>query len=177
MRRHTYSKLGLIAGIAILAASIQVHADMASASGILADIGAKAAEANNALAAAANAVANGGPAAALTAAQAQVDAIAAATQDALNAYAKLEQSGGSDAAAEQQLQDAQNAAAAAMGQEPPAETPVAGGQGFPLPNPDAILWESEQLQGLYQSLFNTVQSASAQGGTEFTDSESDVTDI
>jgi hypothetical protein len=167
MQKQKYSKLGLITCIAILAASIHVHADMATASGILADIAAKTTQANNTLAAAAAS----GNQEAIIAAQAQVNAVATASQDAVNAYTAMEQAGGNDPAAEQQIQEAQNAAATAMGATPPAETPAPGGQGNALPNPDTILWESPQLQQVYQSLFNIVQSASAQGGTEFAEFE------
>ena len=93
MRMHQYSKLGVIACIAIFAASVQVRAaDMAWASGALADIYVAMTEANFAKASAADSPT------AVAKAQEQLDNVGEAAKAALAAYKEMEAAGEGDAA-------------------------------------------------------------------------------
>lgn len=166
MIKHRYSKLGLIACMAFLVASVQVRADMASASGALVDIYVAAAAASQTLA-----DASGKGEDAIKAAQERIDVIDKAITQALEAYSKLEAAGGKDAAAEDALRKARQMA---VGGDTPASTPEERA-GYKLPNPSTVLWQSDGLQKLYKELNDIAQSTSAKGGTEFT--ETDFTSI
>jgi hypothetical protein len=170
MQKQMIKKMGWVACAALLAACIQVRADMAAASGMLAEIAAAATQANAAWAAAANS----GDTDALEAAQAVVGAVQAASEEALKAYAALEASGGSNDAAMEAIEDALSSAKGALGEEKQGDAGEAdpAGEGDDedkLPNPYDVPWQSDGLRELYEELFNIVQSASAQGGAEFPD--------
>lgn len=168
MQKHHYSKIGLIACIAVFAASLQVRADMAEASGILADIFVAATQASTDWAKAGSAKPFDGEKVAKAEADMKTvdDAIAAA----LEAYAALETPGGDDDADMQKLR---NARQLALGEDTP---PSASIEDFtPFPNIDAVPWETDGLKNLHNKLYQIKKSASAEGGSDF--AERDFTDI
>jgi hypothetical protein len=157
---HQYSKLGVIACIAIFAASVQVRAaDMAWASGALADIYVAMTEANFAKASAAES-----PSASAKAKEHLANVVEAA-EAALAAYKEMEAAGEGDAA--EAAKALETARQKALGGTAPVATPTEGG--YKLPNPNRVLWESEGLQKIYEELFQIVESTSAKGGAEFTE--------
>jgi len=155
MKKRQYNKIGLIACVATLFMATQVLANLAAATGMLADIAVAATQANATLAAAANS----GDLDAVAEAQELVAKVQSSMEEALEAYAALE--GGDDAATGKLATARQNALAAVGGV--PEATPK-GNQEYSLPNIHDVPWQSDGLRSLYQELFNIAMSASAQGG-------------
>lgn len=163
MKKHQYSKLGLVACIAVLAASVQVRAaDMAWASGALADIYVAATEANAAVA-----EASGSGQKAVQAAQAKVAAIDEAIEAALAAYAAMEAAG--DGPAAEATEALRQARQQALGGDAAPESP--SDQDFVLPNIQDVPWESEGLRKLHNKLYQIEKSTSAEGGDTFAERE------
>jgi len=177
MKKYQYSKIGLIACVAALFVTMQAHAvNLASASGVLADVAVTSTQASSALAAAAST----GDVAAIADAQKRANDVDSAMAEAQEAYAEMERAtaaGDKDAAAaaEESLADAQQKAGDALNgelvqQEEEGETSDAkrGGSGnVGVPNIYDVPWQSDGLRRLSQSLFDTAWSTSAQGGVRF----------
>lgn len=159
MRKHLYSKLGLIACLAVLAASIQVRADMAWASGALADMYVAKTEASAAMAAA-----PGGGEAALKAAQERVATIETAITDAEAAYSKLEAAGGDDDAATDALKKARQQALGEDAVPEPGSDPR-----FTLPNIYDVPWETDGLRELKDKQQEINDASSSNGGDGFSE--------
>jgi hypothetical protein len=168
MRKHQYSKLGLIACIAALVAAFQVPAvaDMAWASAALADMYTAATEASADLAAA-----TGGGEKEMKKAQDNFNNISEALANAEKAYAKLEAADGDDAAAMDALRSARQQA---LGED----AAPAGDQGGDAPlNIHDVPWETDGLRsqrGKQQAIDD--MSGSFGGGT-FAERDTDATPI
>lgn len=174
MQKHTYIKMGLVAGLAVMAASVQVRAaDMAWASGVLADIAVAATEANEALA---DAAVKGKKSDDIKEAQQQAATVETAAEEALAAYEVFAASGATDADAQKALEAARDKAIKAAGGKV-AKKPAPVEKDDQLPNPHTVLWQSDELQALYKDLFNIANAASAQGGAEFAEKDHDFTSI
>lgn len=168
MIKRQYGKLGLIAFLVVVAASVQVRAaDMAWASGALADIYVAATEASRDLA---DATAKGTDA--MQAVQARIKSIDEAITAALAAYADMEAAGSGEAP--EAVKALENARQKALGGvDRPAST--TNEEGFRLPNIYDVPWESDGLRKLYDELYQIEQSASSKGGSDFV--EQDATEI
>ena len=164
MKKHQYSKLGLIAFIAVLAASIQVRAaDMAWAAGARADIYVAATEASAAVAAASSSGGN-----AVQEAQAKLEAINENIKAANEAYAAMEAAGDGDATA---ARDAlSNARQQALGGAAPV---AASEQGSTFPNIYDVPWETDGLRQQKNAQYQTELSTTAGGGAGFAERISD----
>ncbi len=176
MKKYQYSKIGLIACVAVHFATMQAHAvNLAAASGILADVAVTATQASSALAVAASS----GDVAAIADAQERANKVDFAMAEAQEAYAAMERetaAGNEDAAAAaaEDLADAQQKAGDALdgelAQQEEGETSDAkrGGSGNAgVPNIYDVPWQSDGLRRLSQSLFDTAWTASGKGGSRF----------
>lgn len=187
----------LVAVIAVMAV-IQVQAaDMAAASGLLAEVDAMAVQAKTELANAAGA----GDMAAIAEAAKRAAGVDAANAEAQSAYTALEKAvqDGDDAAASaaeealsaahQKAQDALNGNAAPATSTPEnpsydqwktSKTNMGGGPGlgfpgYPLPNIYDVPWQTDGLRTSYASLFGGFWSAS--GSMDYDYAEVDATEI
>ncbi len=163
MKKHQYSKLGLIAFIAVLAASIQVRAaDMAWAAGARADIYVAATEASAAVAAASG---SGGKA--VQDAQAKLESINKSIQAANEAYAAMEAAGDGDATAAREALS--NARQQALGGAAPVTASASnqGGYADGLPNIYDVPWQTDGRRTQKESQYQTAKSASGEGGDSF----------
>ncbi len=163
MKKHQYGKIGLIACIVTLFATMQVLAvDLAAASGFLADIAVAATQANQAMADAANS----GPPVDLDAvekAQKQVAAVEEAMTAALEAYAKLEDG---DNSAMKDLVAARKAVLDAVDGKVSDSKPPSGKKDYTIPNIKDVLWESDELRKLYEEMANIIIDDSGHGYPE-----------
>jgi hypothetical protein len=175
MQKYGYKALVWMAVVALLAVAVPVYAmDMAEASSMMADIAAAQTQANDAWLAAVQSE----DLDAAAAAEDKADAVKKAYEDAEAAYEALEAADGDDPAAEQALNEAYEDAMEAIGKEAPpqdAGDQPAGGDPDALPNIYDDLSTSDGLRKLEQSQYNISKSASAEGGSEF--AESDATSI
>lgn len=170
MRKHQYSKLGLIACIAALVAAFQVPAvaDMAWASAALADMYTAATEASADLAAATD-----GGEKEMKDAQDNFNNISEALAKAEEAYAKLEAAGGDDDAAMQDLKDARQQA---LGED---AAPVGEQGGYTPPNIHDVPWETDGLRKQRNQQQAIKDESGSHGGSSFAerDIEDDATGI
>ncbi len=182
MKNNQYRTISLMACVAVLLVGAQVSvANLAAASGLLADVAVMASQSSSALAAAANS----GDVDAIVEAQARVDAVDAAMTEAQEAYSAMEQAsnaGDEDAAAsaaddlaaaKQKASDAlsgiipeTNSQSDAQGSQDQADTggPVREGE---APNVFDQPWETDGVRNAKQALFGTFWNASSQGGASF----------
>ena len=151
MKKNQYSRLSLIACIAFLAASVQVHANMAEASGMLADM-------HTALAVAAKDMA-GDPSSA--AAQDRVSAIKDNISEAEKAYEKLKAANGNDPAAMDALRKARQQA---LGDGAPQ---VASDQPTRWPNIFDVPWRSDAQREISREGYQVARAASPFGGNGY----------
>ncbi len=180
MKKHlSIRKTGLVVALAVMATLIQVHAaDMAAASGVLAEVSVMAVQAKAGLADAANS----GDVKAIADAVSRADAVDSAVADARDAYAAMERAaaGGDEdaaAAAADSLEAArQKASDALKGIVPEAVQKTAkevwkdstsntgGGPGnaYDPPNIYDVPWQTQGMRSLYTSLFGNFWSASGQ---------------
>lgn len=181
-KQQFFKKAGLIALIAVMGSFGQAQAaDLADASGILADIAVMAVQAKANLAVAANS----GDVDAIAEAVKRADAVDAAMSEALAAYNALETATeeNDDDAAEEAFADMETArqkANDALNGAVPEATPASmhslwkesqkntgGGPGrsYDPPNIYDRPWHSQGLRHFYQGVFGTAWSASANGGS------------
>lgn len=169
MSKHQYSKLGLIACIAALVAAFQMPAaaDMAWASGVLADMYAASTEASANMAAA-----TGGGEKEMKDAQNQFERISEALTKAEKAYAKLDAAGGDDAAA---MDDLRSARKQALGED---AAPASGEQvDDASPNIYDVPWETDGLRSQRNEQQAIKDESTSHGGSSFAerDTEADFT--
>ena len=184
---------GLIAALVAVATVAQVRAaDMAAASGVLANVSAMAVQAKAGLASAAES----GNVEAVAEATKRANAVDAAVADAQKAYAAMERavSGGDPdtaASAFDDLQAAEKRASDALnGGEAPDAAPKAskndwkestsntgGGptEAYSAPNIYNVPWRSEGLRSLYDSLFGTFWASTVSMGGSMDAGEGDAT--
>jgi len=172
---HFLKKISLVAFSAAMVAQVQA-ADLAAASGTLADIAVMNVQAKANLATAANA----GDVGAIAEAAKRSDAVDAAMADAQKAYASKEsaQDQAAEDAADQALDAAREKADSALNGPVPeatqksakavfkeSKTNTGGGpqDAYDAPNIYDIPWQSAGLRSTYSSLFTSVFSAG--GGT------------
>ena len=177
-------KTGLVVALAVVATLVQVHAaDMAGASGVLAEVSVMAVQAKAGLASAANS----GDVNAISDAANRADAVDAAVGEAQSAYAAMERAaaGGDEdaaAAAADDLDAARQKAADALKGAIPEVVPksakeewkesttnTGGGPGsaYDPPNIYDTPWQTQGLRSLYTSLFGNFWSASGQSFSNF----------
>ncbi len=178
MKKHQlYRKLGLGAILATVVSICQVHAaDLATASGTLAEVSVLAVQAKADLASAAIS----GDVNAIADAVKRADAVDAAVADAQAAYSALERalaSGDLDAAAaaaedlaaaKQKADDALNGAvpeptpksAKEVWKEGQTNTGGGPGRAYDPPNIYDVPWQTAGLRSMYSSMFSTVFTAS-----------------
>lgn len=174
MKKNHYSKISLIACVALLFAAMSAKAvDMAAATGLLADIAVAATQANSILATAADS----GDLDAVAKANEVVEAVKQAMEEAMEAYKALQ---AGDDAALKKLEAAKQKAINALGGKPGGaaeesaseSSPKEEGEGeYSFPNIYDIPWKSEGLRSLYQELFDIGMNASSQGGSDFAESD------
>ena len=152
MKKNQYSRLSLIACIAFLAASVQVHANMAEASGMLADM-------HTALAVAAKDMA-GDPSSA--AAQDRVSAIKDNISEAEKAYEKLKAANGNDPAAMDALIKARQQA---LGEG--AVPQATSAQPYRPPNIFDVPWRSDAQREISREGYQVARAASPFGGNGY----------
>jgi hypothetical protein len=193
MRKHRFENFGLVAALAALIVIPSAEAaNIAAASGMLADIGAIVVQAKQNLAIAAGT----GNVDAIAEASTRADATDKAMAEAMDAFAALERAdiGGDDDAAESAMEDVasalRNATEALSGAIPEptttseraawkeSQTNTGGGPGgaYDPPNIYNVPWHSQNLQAFYQSAFSQVWSSSSFGsgrgvGDRFLDSD------
>jgi len=181
MKKHLFiKKAGLIAALVAVTALAQA-ADMAVASGILADVSVMDVQAKAGLADAANS----GDVAAIAEASKRADAVDAAMADAQAAYAALERAVAGDdadaaASASDDLEAARQRASDALGGAIPDATPksaqevwkesqtnTGGGPGraYDPPNIYDVPWQTQGMRSLYTSLFGSFWTTSSRGGS------------
>ena len=180
MKKHlSIRKTGLVVALAVMATLTQVRAaDMAGASGVLAEVSVMAVQAKAGLAGAANS----GDVKAISDAVNRADAVDAAVADARSAYAAMERAaaGGDEdaaAAAADALEAARQAASDALNGIVPeavqktakevwkeSTTNTGGGPGnaYDPPNIYDVPWQTQGMRSLYTSLFGNFWSASGQ---------------
>lgn len=182
MKKYHFNNMGLAVVAMVLVFTAQVSfSDLASASGLLADVAVMATQSSSALAAAANS----GDVEAIAEAQKQVNAVDSAMAEAQEAYASMEReiaAGNIDAAAsaEEDLVAAQQKASDALGGVFPQEGSQAGATGDQNqadaggpgreddpPNIYDTPWESDGLRSAKQGMFGVAWSASSQGGSSY----------
>ena len=164
-------KTGLAVVLAVMVSLIQVHAaDMASASGVLAEISGMAVQAKSALAAAASS----GDVDAIAKAAKQADAVDAILADAQAAYGEMEAAvaSGDEAAADAaaaKLDAALQAAGDALNGDDSSGLPKgkgatntggSPGSAYDAPNTHDVPWQTEGLRSMYTSLFSSFFAAS-----------------
>ncbi len=181
MKKHlSIRKTGLIVALVVMTALTQVHAaDMAAASGVLAEVAVIAVQAKAGLASAANT----GDVNAIAEASRRADAVDAALAEAQNAFAAMERAangGDEDAAAsaaddlEAARQKAGDALQGAIPEVSPkiaqeiwkeSKTNTGGGPGgaYEPPNIYDVPWQTQGLRSLYTSLFGSFWTASGGG--------------
>ncbi len=180
MKKHLSIKVGLSTALIAMAGLVQA-ADMATASGVLANVATMSVQSKANLASAASS----GDVAAIAEAAKRADAVDAAMADAQDAYAAMERAvagGDTDAAASasDDLEAAQQRASDALnGAIPDAEpksaqeawkesqTNTGGGpnKAYDPPNIYNVPWQTQGLRSLYTSLFGSFWTASSQGGS------------
>lgn len=180
MKKHLSNrKTGWVVVLAVMATLIQVRAaDMAGASGVLAEVSVMAVQAKAGLASAANS----GDVKAISDAVNRADAVDAAVADARSAYAAMERAaagGDEDAAAASAdaLEAARQAASDALNGVVPeavqktaqeiwkeSTTNTGGGPGsaYDAPNIYDVPWQTQGMRSLYTALFGSFWSASGQ---------------
>jgi hypothetical protein len=177
MKKHLFNKMGLFACGAALAVSVQTRAaDLASASGVLADIAVMVTQSSEGLASAAN----GGDVNATADAQKRSDAVNAAMTEGQEAYAAIENAvaaGDDDAAASasddldsawQKAYDALNGAVPELSEhakweESQKNTGGGPGRAYDPPNIYYDPSHSPNMQALSADLFGNIMSASMNG--------------
>jgi hypothetical protein len=173
MKKHQFNKMNLVVCVAVLSASSSIFAaDLAEASGTLAEVAVTVAQANAELAQAAS----GGDLEVIAEAQNRANAVDAAMGDATQAYASLES--GDDSAVEGLNEALQRATDALNGivREESSQSKHAkwkkdqenggGGPGRPYdpPNIYDVPWETAGLRSFYQGLFGNLWGSSSFGG-------------
>jgi hypothetical protein len=173
MKKHQFNKMGLFICITALFASSSIFAaDLAAASGTLAEVAVTVAQANAELAQAAS----GGDLETIAEAQNRANAVSAAMDDATAAYAGLES--GDESAAEALAEALQRAKDALNGviREESEQSKYAkwkkdqensgGGPGraYDPPNIYDVPWETAGLRSFYQGLFGNLWGGSSFGG-------------
>ncbi len=182
MKKHLFNKAGLITALVAGATVVQVQAaDMAAASGILANVAVLSVQSKADLAAAASS----GDVAAINEAAKRADAVDSAMVDAQAAYAEMERAtadGDDDVAAaasddlEAALQRANDALNGAIPDAEPksaqeawkeSQTNTGGGpsRAYDPPNIYDVPWQTQGLRSLYSSLFGAFWTSSSQGGS------------
>jgi hypothetical protein len=180
MRKHRFVKFGFVAVLAsVIALSQAKAANIAGASGMLADIAAIVVQAKQNLAIAASS----GNVDEIADASTRADAADAAMAEGMESFAALERAdaGGDEDAAQsafedigKALQKATEALSGAIPQEvvksdrekwKESQTNTGGGPrgAYDPPNIYNNPWETQNLQAFYQSIFNTVWSSSSFG--------------
>jgi hypothetical protein len=173
MKNNQLNKMGLLvcAVVFSITASVQA-ADLAKASGTVAGVAVKVAEANTQLAEAAS----GGDLAAIAEAQKRANGVDAAMSDAVEAYTALE--GGDESASEalnEALQQATDALNGVISEESKqskhakwkkGQENTGGGPGhaYDPPNIYDVPWETAGLRSFYQGLFGNLWGSSSFGG-------------
>lgn len=161
MIMHRYSKLGLIACIAVLAAAVQVRADIAEACALLTDTYAALAEASTAMAANPES----------SAARDRVGVIQGAVSDANEAFNALNAGGGDNPAAMDALRRARQQA---LGDAAPQ---AASDQPYVPPNIHDVPWETEGRRGLQNQQYQIKQDTTTGGGDGYAERDFDITPI
>ena len=185
---YFFQKTGLIAAIVVATTLVQVQAaDMASASGTLADIAVMAVQAKASLASAAN----DGDVGAIAEATKRADAVDAAMADAQEAFSAKEnaQDQASADAADEALDAAHQKADDALNGAVPEAAPksakhvwkesktnTGGGpqDAYNAPNIYNVPWQSATMQSTYSAMFNNVfgsSGGSSVNSTSFGDND------
>lgn len=170
-RHHFLKKTSLVAVLAVMTALSQAQAaDMAAASGMLAEISVMAVQAQANLAAAASV----GDLNAIADAAGRADAVDAAMKEAQQAYAALENAADEAAAtaasaslnaAHQKATDALNGVVVDKSSQEEwkdSTTNTGGGPGdaYDTPNIYEVPWQSDGLKSVSTAMFNSVNSSS-----------------